>query len=106
MTPFEALNAALAVVHNNQSELARICGCSQTAVWKMLQAKRMSHKYVLAVETATGVSRHDLRPDIYPRPQPERPAEAGDEGEALSEWDTGAYANIDPNLDLFPGAFQ
>jgi len=33
----------------------------------MLQSsKRLGHSYCLAVEAATGVSRHYLRPDIYP----------------------------------------
>ncbi len=46
MTPFEALTAATKRA-KSQSALARICGCSQTAVWKMFQAKRLSTQYVL-----------------------------------------------------------
>lgn len=66
-TPFRALEAAVAKA-GSQSELARICGVSQTAVWKWLQSsKRMPAEYVRMAEAATGVSRHDLRPDIYPR---------------------------------------
>lgn len=44
--------------------LAREIGISQPAVsqWKVCPAER-----VLAVESATGVSRHVLRPDIYPK---------------------------------------
>lgn len=38
----------------------------QQNVWKWLRAKRVSAEFVLAIEAATGVSRHDLRPDIYP----------------------------------------
>ncbi|MFN3456487.1 MAG: transcriptional regulator [Novosphingobium sp.] len=65
-TPFEALQSALARA-GSQSELARICGVSQPAVWKWLQSsKRLPAEYVLRVENATGVSRHHLRPDIYP----------------------------------------
>lgn len=65
-TPFEALQSALARA-GSQSELARICGVSQPAVWKWLQSsKRLPAEYVLRVESATGVSRHHLRPDIYP----------------------------------------
>lgn len=65
-TPFEAL--ALAVQRaKGQSALARICSVTQPAVWKWLQSgKRLPAEYVLAVEAATGVSRHLLRPDIYP----------------------------------------
>ena len=65
-TPFESLKAATALA-GSQSALARICGVSQTAVWKWLQSgKRLPAEHVLKVEAETGVSRHLLRPDIYP----------------------------------------
>lgn len=67
LTPFEALRLAVERA-NGQSGLARICGVSQTAVWKWLQSsKRMPAEYVLRAEAATGVPRYCLRPDIYPR---------------------------------------
>lgn len=51
----------------SQSAMARLCGIGQPAVWKWLQSsKRIPAEYVLSVEAATGVSRHHLRPDIYP----------------------------------------
>jgi len=65
-SPIESLSAA---VHRcgSQSAFARLCGVSQTAVWKWLQSgKRLPAEYVLVVERETGVSRHLLRPDIYP----------------------------------------
>ncbi|MBB5985330.1 transcriptional regulator [Sphingobium lignivorans] len=66
ITPFQALERALEVA-GSQSALARICGVSQTAVWKWVQSsKRLPAEHVLKVEAATGVSRHLLRPDIYP----------------------------------------
>jgi DNA-binding transcriptional regulator YdaS (Cro superfamily) len=65
-TPFEALLQAVDTLRT-QTELARICGVTPTAVWKWLQStKRLPAEYVLRVEAATGVSRHHLRPDIYP----------------------------------------
>lgn len=65
-TPFEALQAAVQKA-GSQSEFARICGVSQTAVWKWLQSgKRLPAEHVLRVEATTMVSRHLLRPDIYP----------------------------------------
>lgn len=64
-SPHEALKAALAKA-GSQSALARICGVAQPTVWKWLQTKRLPPLYVLTVEAATGVSRHHLRPDIYP----------------------------------------
>ncbi|TAJ73004.1 MAG: hypothetical protein EPO45_19315 [Sphingobium sp.] len=65
-TPYEALQHAVSEA-GSQSALARICSVSQTAVWKWIQSsKRLPAEYVLRVEAATGVSRHHLRPDIYP----------------------------------------
>ncbi len=65
-TPFEALKTAVSEA-GSQSALARICGISQTAVWKWLQSsKRLPAEYCLVVERETGVSKHLLRPDIYP----------------------------------------
>jgi DNA-binding transcriptional regulator YdaS (Cro superfamily) len=69
-TPFEALKQAVAVA-GSQSELARICGISQPAVWRWVQSsKRVPADYVLRIEAKTGVSRHYLRPDIYPSTLP------------------------------------
>lgn len=66
-TPFEALQIAIAKA-GSQAEIARIAGVSATAVWKWVQSsKRVPAEFVLKIEAATGVSRHDLRPDIYPR---------------------------------------
>lgn len=53
----------------SQVRLAEICGVSQPTVWGWINKGngRIPAEYVIAVEQATGVSRHDLRPDIYPR---------------------------------------
>lgn len=65
-TPSESLRASVEIV-GSQSAYARICGVSQTAVWKWLQSgKRLPAEHVLIVEARSGVSRHLLRPDIYP----------------------------------------
>jgi len=65
-TPYEALMDAIEVL-GSQSELARVCGISSTAVWKWVQSsKRIPGEYVLRVEAKSGVSRHHLRPDLYP----------------------------------------
>lgn len=65
-TPFEALQAAVNRA-GSQSAIARLCGVGQPAVWKWLQSgKRLPAEHVLKVEAETGVSRHLLRPDIYP----------------------------------------
>jgi DNA-binding transcriptional regulator YdaS (Cro superfamily) len=51
----------------SQSALARGLGVTQATVWKWLRrAKGASAEYVLAIESLTGISRHNLRADIYP----------------------------------------
>ena len=54
------------------SGLGRLLGISSQAVsqWERIPADR-----VLDVERATGVSRHELRPDIYQGPASNRPYE-------------------------------
>ncbi|MEZ0495425.1 transcriptional regulator [Sphingomonas sp. IW22] len=61
-----------------QTALSRLLSVTQQAVSKWLRnGKPLPAEHVLAVEAATGVSRHDLRPDIYPRDlAPIDPAEA------------------------------
>lgn len=46
------------------SALAKAIGTSRQRIW---QWKIVPAEIVLAVEGATGISRHQLRPDIYPR---------------------------------------
>lgn len=66
ITPFEALKRAIEIL-GSQSELARLCEVSPTAVWKWVQSsKRLPAEYVLRVADATGILIHSLRPDIYP----------------------------------------
>lgn len=73
ITPFEALQQAVSKA-GSQAEIARIAGVSTTAVWKWMQSsKRVPGEFVLKIEAVTGVSRHDLRPDIYPRNYPPAP---------------------------------
>lgn len=67
LSPFESFDLAVTRA-GSQSDLARICGCTPGNINQLLLKKRpLPSEYVLAVEAATGVSRHDLRPDIYPR---------------------------------------
>ncbi|WP_325168049.1 transcriptional regulator [Pseudomonas haemolytica] len=50
--------------------LAKIQGVSAMAVshWKI---RGIPARHVISIEKATGVPRHELRPDIYPPPQPD-----------------------------------
>ncbi|MBK8752402.1 MAG: helix-turn-helix domain-containing protein [Candidatus Competibacteraceae bacterium] len=55
-----------------QTHLAKAIGLKQGHIWFWLKRGRIPAERVLAVEAATGISRHELRPDIYP--EPDRPA--------------------------------
>ncbi len=46
--------------------LAKKMGVSYQAVQRWFVRGRIPAERVLAVESATGISRHELRPDIYP----------------------------------------
>jgi len=66
-TRFEALKDAMSE-YGTQQAMAEALGVTQPTIWRWLhQSKQLPAEYVLKVEAATGVSRHDLRPDIYPR---------------------------------------
>ncbi|UUX38862.1 helix-turn-helix domain-containing protein [Burkholderia contaminans] len=54
-----------------QSKLARALSeagapCTPQAVQKMCSTGHVPAERVLAIEAATGISRHELRPDLYP----------------------------------------
>lgn len=73
MTPLEALERCVELA-GGQSELARRIGgpVRQQHIHYWLTKKReISHDYVIACEQAVGgqVTRHQLRPDIYPSEQ-------------------------------------
>lgn len=73
MTPFEALEAAVEAA-GTQCKFADALGVSQPTVWRWLQSsKRLPAEHVLTAERLYGISRHDLRPDIYPRNYPPAP---------------------------------
>ena len=62
----EALEKAVEAV-GGQTALATAVGVKQTHIWNWLNRdKRVPAERVIAVEQATGISRHELRPDIYP----------------------------------------
>lgn len=51
----------------SQSALARLLGVSQASVWGWLKrGTPLPPQHVLKVEQRYGISRHELRPDIYP----------------------------------------
>lgn len=59
--------AAAVRAAGSQSAFARLCKKSQTSVHELLRdGRRLWAESVLAVESATGVPKEALRPDIYP----------------------------------------
>ncbi|WP_411341189.1 YdaS family helix-turn-helix protein [Sphingopyxis sp. J-6] len=67
LSRFEALKRCLELA-GSQPKLARDLKLAQSTVWRWLnQTKQMPPEHVLDAERLYGVSRHDLRPDIYPR---------------------------------------
>lgn len=79
MDPIQAFD--LAVEHaGSESALARAVGCTPGNI-NQLRRKRspISASLVLKAEASTGISRHDLRPDLYPREVAPAPATTGSE---------------------------
>jgi DNA-binding transcriptional regulator YdaS (Cro superfamily) len=63
----EALRRACEAA-GGQKPLADQIGTTQSQVWYWLERskKGVPGEFVLPIERATGVSRHELRPDLYP----------------------------------------
>ncbi len=65
-TPAQALRRAVALI-GSQTNMGRALGISQAAVSKWLKGGAvLPAEHVLRVEAHTGISRHELRPDLYP----------------------------------------
>lgn len=62
----EALRQAIKAA-GGQTALARAIGKTQGHVSQWLRREHVPAEEVLKIEAATGISRHDLRPDLYPR---------------------------------------
>ena len=67
MTKTPPLQRAFKAAGENQSKLAEMIGTSQQNISNWLRHNRpLPAEYVLAAERATGIPRHEWRPDIYP----------------------------------------
>lgn len=61
------LERAYEAFDKNQSRLATAIGTSQQNISNWLRKRQdLPAEYVLAAEAATGITRHEWRPDIYP----------------------------------------
>ncbi|BBC72896.1 conserved hypothetical protein [Altererythrobacter sp. B11] len=59
----------------SQTAFGRLIGKRQSVIHDWLRdEKPLPAEYVLAVEAATGISRHELRADIYPLAESPEPA--------------------------------
>ncbi len=62
----QAFHRAIQTI-GGQSAFGRLIGRPQSTVWEWVdRRKQIPAEFVLKVEAATGISRHELRPDIYP----------------------------------------
>nr|WP_240202515.1 YdaS family helix-turn-helix protein [Pseudomonas sp. ICBG1301] len=62
--------AAAAKAAGSQTALAKELGCTPQNVQWMCSTGSVPAKHVLKIESVTGVSRHRLRPDLYPEASP------------------------------------
>lgn len=69
MSTNQALHRAIEIA-GSQAALAAKIGVTQAHVsyWACKAKKGVPPEHVWAIEAATGVSRHELRPDIFPAP--------------------------------------
>ncbi|WP_242173919.1 MULTISPECIES: YdaS family helix-turn-helix protein [unclassified Pseudomonas] len=58
--------ARAAKAAGGQSALARVLGCTPQNVQRWCASGRVPAERVISVEQATGIPRHELRPDLYP----------------------------------------
>lgn len=73
----QAFKRALAHFDGVQSKLAAAIGTSQQNISNWLNGgKSLPAEFVLPTERATGISRHELRPDLYPIEETEAPSKA------------------------------
>jgi DNA-binding transcriptional regulator YdaS (Cro superfamily) len=62
----DAITEAVSRTEGGQAALARALGVTPQAVSQWVKGTRpVPPRHALAIELATGVSRHDLRPDVF-----------------------------------------
>lgn len=96
-----ALREACDLAGGQKSLAARI-GTTQSMVWYWLvRSKRgVPGEFVLAVEAVTGISRHALRPDIFPEPDPKKwePVFGSDQAQTITETNRSTETDASPGV--------
>lgn len=59
-------------IANGVRPLARLLGISAPSVWEWRKRGKVPAERVLQLEAVTGLSRHAIRPDLYPVYVPDR----------------------------------
>lgn len=105
MSRFEAL-IEVRQAFASQEEMAAYFNVAQATVSRWLtQSKQLPAEHVLRAERATGVSRHALRPDIYPVDHDQPPADPGPEcAPIMSRCNKPHQSNRQPILEERPAA--
>lgn len=68
LTPLAALELVIYALGGTQESCASQLGTTQPTISRWLNvSRRIPAEMVLKAEGLSGVSRHDLRPDLYPR---------------------------------------
>lgn len=68
----EALKRAVEIA-GGQTALAKKLGITQARVWNWLNRdKVLPGEFAIPIERVTGVTKHELRPDLYPEDAPKR----------------------------------
>jgi len=71
LTPLDALKKAVKIA-GGQAKLAKMIDCKNTTQVSVMvnRDKKASVTYVAKISQVTGVPCHELRPDIFPAPNP------------------------------------
>ncbi|MNP35426.1 hypothetical protein D3C76_1287570 [compost metagenome] len=88
----EAMASAVQAL-GSQTKLAKKLGCTPQNVQRMCATGRVPAKHVLRIEAASGVSRSQLRPDLYPEHPLTMPATIP----ALSHQKQGNESAVNPS---------
>lgn len=107
----ETSAAAAVRAAGGQTSLARSLGIAQSTVATWLRrGNELPAKFVIPVEQAFGISRHDLRPDLYPRetPVPHAQQSAGQPPASAPQSppqgeEAGGSTSTDPQKDPLQG---